>query len=162
MPQPTQIVSTPTAMHNAPTTRHAWMLGDVELDYVDIDNREPPIVIVAKVTEMFVNAALEAEDEKPDPEDETYRGAKRYLLRPGWVADLPGEYRLLTAGLIKTHLGHARRSCDRYEGALGLPPRQWGADVELTPDEQAACDDHLAAYNEHLDNSPVWADGEQW
>lgn len=158
MPQPTQIVSTPAAPHNACTTRHAWMLGDVELDYVDIDNREPPIVIVAKVTEMFVNAALEAEDEKPDPEDETYRGAKRYLLRPGWVADLPEQYRLLTVGLIKIKMEQARRTHNRYGSALGSALRQWG----LTPDEQAACDDHLAAYNEHLDNSPVWADGEQW
>jgi hypothetical protein len=161
VPQPTHIVSTPTPRSSVPYTRYAWMLGDVELDNIDIDNREPPIAVLANITEMFVEAALEAEGEQPDAEHQHHRGAKRHLLRPGWVADLPEQYRCLTAGLIKLKMEQARCTHTRYERALDLTPSQWSAECELTADEQAMCAEYHVAYDQYLDSLPSWrsADG---
>lgn len=145
MPQPTHIATSPATSERIPkpATRHAWMLGDIELGFTELDNGVAQCWVRQALAEEMTSAARYAATDYGE------QGKAHYvLLGRGWVDRLPPEYRDLVSALIKCEVAQVRERIDNQEHALGLAPRDWSGakdcDIELTSAERAALDAHEA------------------
>lgn len=145
MPQPTHIATSPATSERLPkpATRHAWMLGDIELGFTELDDGVAQCWIREALAEEMTSAARYAATDYGEQGN-----AHHALLGRGWVHRLPAEYRDLVSALIKNEVAQARERIDNQEHALGLAPRDWSGakdcDIELTGAEHTALDAHEA------------------
>ena len=145
MPHPTHITTSPATSERLPkpATRHAWMLGDIELSVTELDDGVAPCWVRQALADEMTSAARYA----ATGYDEQGK-AHHALLGRGWVGRLPPEHCDLVSALIKCEVAQARERIDNQEHALGLAPRDWSGakdcDIELTSAERAALDAHEA------------------
>ena len=151
MPQPTHIATFPATGERLPNpaTRYAWMLGDIELGFVELDDGVAPCWVRQALADEMTSAARYAFTEYGEQGK-----AHHALLGRGWVQRLPPECRDLVSALIKCEVAQARERIDNQEHALGLAARDWSGardcDIELTSAERAALDAHEAEMEARL------------
>lgn len=155
MPQPTHIAISPATSERLPNPaiRYAWMLGDIELGFVELDDGVAPCWVRQALAEEMTSAARYASTEYGEQGK-----AHHALLGRGWVQRLPSEYRDLVSALVKCEVAQARERIDNQEHALGLAARDWSGakdcDIELTSAERAALDAHEAEMEARLAAPP--------
>jgi hypothetical protein len=160
--QPTHIATSPAKNkpNPNPATRYAWMLGDIKLGVVELDDGVAPCWARQALAEEMTSAARYASTEYGEQGK-----AHHALLGRGWVDRLPPEYRDLVSALIKCEVAQARERIDNQEHALGLAARDWSGakdcDIELTGAERAALDAHEAEMEARLAMPPEEMKAEQ-